>query len=405
MHEYGTYDTVDKKKLKVLVPDNKFPEDQIGFNMFNLALFDSFEIHITRKEFYSKFGIGVRPAQKDFLFFCQINKWFEVEHAQSYREFLNASIYYKITLTKKQDDTNIDNRTYTPEFNSMVENNQLDNLFGKEVKEDIKHIVNDPLLQNLTEINAVDTKFKYDDNVEILTNAGVSKEEILDYKKPDPIQLSVMVQSIEANLENGQTVISQNYYDLSSRINDTAIIYQRLDNDICDCCNRAFSAWFSITKYVHGMVYNLIDNFNTTINQGYKIDFVDGRLEIIWFGQIFDIDVHVSPNKWYGIVVNFNQKQGKLEVYLYQRKGLCNTNDLDLVDEATFPLTPVSYKGDLVLKIKGSNMNITNIRLWNEIIPKSSHTNTLSQLIVKNTEYLIMGDNSDKKVIAPHWKQ
>ncbi len=212
MHEYGTYDTVNKQKLKILVPDNKFPEDQVAFNYFDLALFDSFEIHITRREFYSKFGIGVRPAQEDFLFICQINKWFKVEHAQSYRDFLNSSIYYKVTLGKKQDDTNIDNREYTDGFNSMIENNQLDNLFGKQVKEDIKHVVNDPLLQNLTEIDAVDVKFKYDNDVEILVNAGVSKEEILDYKKPDPIELKIMVQSKEYDLENATNVIATNIY-------------------------------------------------------------------------------------------------------------------------------------------------------------------------------------------------
>jgi hypothetical protein len=404
LHEYGTYNTVSKQKLKILVPDNKFPEDQIGFNMFNMALFDSFEIHITKSEFYSKFGVGTRPGQKDFIFICQINKFFEVEHAQSYRDFMNSSIYFKVTLTKKQDDTIIDNGSYTTDFNDMVKNNQLDNLFGLDVKEDIKHVVNDPLLQNLTEINATDTKFKYDDNVEILVNAGVDKEEILDFKKPDPIQLKVAVPSIEANLENGQTIISQNYYDLTSKNGDVAIQYQRLDNDICDCCNRAFSIWFSISKYVSGMVYNLIDNYNSTINQGYKIDFIDGNLVINYFGQIYTIDIAISPNKWYALVVNFNQKQGKIEVYLYKRKGLCDTNDLELLDEAYYPLTPVAYSGDLVLKLKGSYLYVTNIRLWSEILPKNEHSKILSQYIVKNTEYLIMGDSCDKVVLTPHHK-
>ncbi len=406
LHEYGTYDTVNKQKLKILVPDNKFPEDQVAFNMFDLALFDSFEIHITRREFYSKFGIGVRPAQEDFLFICQINKWFKVEHAQSYRDFLNSSIYYKVTLGKKQDDTHIDNREYTDSFNNMIENNQLDNLFGKQVKEDIKHVVNDPLLQNLTEIDAVDVKFKYDNDVEILVNAGVSKEEILDYKKPDPIELKIMVQSKEYDLENATNVIATNIYDLTSRVGDTAVIYQKLDTDICDCCNRAFTVWFNVYKYQAGMVYNLIDNYDNATNQGYKIDFIDGRLEIIWFGQLFDIDVSVSPMKWYGLVVNFNQKQHKLEVNLYKRRteNNCTTTDLDLVNEEIFDLVPVSYKGDLVLKLKGSYLYWTNMRIFNEIIPKSQHFLVLNQYVVKNTEYLIVGDNADRKVIAPHWK-
>jgi hypothetical protein len=106
------------------------------------------------------------------------------------------------------------------------------------------------------------------------------------------------------------------------------------------------------------------------------------------------------------LIVNFNQKQATLEVYLYKRKSEmnCSTTDLDLVDEATFPLTAVAYKGELVLRLKGSYMYWTNFRLFSEIIPKSTQQLVLNQLIVKNTEYLIVGDNSDRKVIAPHFK-
>lgn len=405
LHEYGTYDTLDKKTVKILVPDNKFPDDEIVFNMFEMALFNSFEIHITKKEFYSKFGLGSRPAQKDFMFIPQINKYYEVEHAQSFRDFMNSAIYFKLTLGKKKDDTNIDNRTYTSDFNSLIENNQLDNLFHKEVKEDIKKVINDPLLQNLTEINAIDTKLTYDDNVEILLNKGVDKKEVVDYKKPDPIMNKIMIKSIENDLENGTTVISRNYYDLSSKINDVAVIYGNIDNEICDCCNRSYVAWFMIPKYVAGMRYNFIDNSNSITNEGYKIDFIDGNFEIYYGSQIYDIDVSVAVNGWYGVLINFNQKQHKLEFYLYKRKGNCLTNELELVDHQDFVLNPISINDDeLIMKILGSNMHIRNIRIFEEIIPQSQHSFVLSQYIVKNTEYMILGDNMNKIVITNHRK-
>lgn len=404
LHEYGTYDTVVKKSVKVLVPDNKFPEDIINISMLDMSLFDNFEIHITRQEFYNKFGIGVRPANGDFLFFCQINKWFKIEHSQSYRSFNNASIYYRVSLTKKQDDKNIDNRTYSDEFNSMIENNQIDNLLGKEVKEDIKKVVDNPLQENLTELNAVDFKLKYDDNVEIVAEKGVDKNDILDLKKPDPYLLNVLVPITDKELENGTTVIARAYYDLTTKVNDNAIIYQTIDNNICDCCNRAFSAWFNIYQYQAGMVYNLINNYNSVENKGYKIDFIDGKLEVVWDTQIFDIDVHLSPSIFYGIVVNFNQKQHKLEVYIYKRKGNCSTDELELVDEAMFDLQAVNITGDLTMKIRGSYLYLTNIRIWSEIIPKSKIVNVLNQYIVKNVEYLILADNVDKVVKSNHKK-
>ena len=173
---------------------------------------------------------------------------------------------------------------------------------------------------------------------------------------------------------------------------------------MCDCCNRAFSAWFSITTYQAGMVYNLINNYDNLTNKGYKIDFVDGNLNINFYGQLYQIDISLSVGKWYALVINFNQKQSKLEVYLYKRKGLCNTNELDLLDEIIHPLVPVEYTGDLTLKLMGSYMSITNIRLWSEIIMKSEHSKVLSQYVVKETEYLILSDSGSKSIIAPHWK-
>ncbi len=405
LHEYGTFNTVSKQKIKILLIDNKFPEDISHFSMSDMALFDRFEIHITKKEFYSKFGIGVRPANQDFMFICQINKWFKVEHAQSFRDFMNSAIYYKVTLAKKENDKHIDNREFKDSFNSLIENNTLDNLLGKEVKEDIKRASNNPQLQNSTELNAIDTQLKYDDSVIIELDKGVTKEDVLDYKKPDPVISKINVPSIEAELENGTTVISKNYYDLTSRVNNIAVVYQKMDNYVNDCSNRSFTAWFSVTKYESGMVYNLIDNYNTITNKGYKIDFVDGRMEVLWNTQNYDIDVTLSVGVWYGIVVNFNLKQHLLELFIYKRKGNCTTNELELVNESSNALNQEEINDpDIILKLRGSYMKITNLRIFNEIVPKSSHSLVLSQYIVKNTEYLLLGDNASKIVIAPHWK-
>lgn len=399
LHEYQTYDTVQKECIKIMLPDNVFPEDQVGFNMFDLALFDSFTIHITRKEFHSKFGIGVRPGHKDYLYFCVLNKWFEVEHAQSFKEYNNMSIYYKVTLTKKSDDKNIDNRSFESEFNGLIKNNSLDNLFQKIVEEDEDKVVNKQIQENLTESVAENVQLKYDDNVIIEGN-------VTDYKKPDPINLSIYAVNKEYDLMNGSTIISRNYYDFTNRTNNNAIIYQRLDNMIEECQDRSFMVWFNIRQYVTGQVYNMIHNYNNITKSGYKIDFIDGRFEIVWFGQFFDIDVSIALNKWYSILVNFNQKQGKLEFYLYTRTddGVCTTDVLELLKESVMDLLPSSYDGDLVLSVKGSPMNWTNMRIFNEIIPKSKINLTLNQYIIKHTELLIIADNALPIVIAPHWK-
>mgnify|MGYP003351288367 CR=1 FL=1 len=71
-----------------------------AINQFDLSLFDSFEIHITKKNFKETFGPEKRPSKEDFLWFCEINRMFIVEHAQQYRGFNNNAIYWKIMLKK-----------------------------------------------------------------------------------------------------------------------------------------------------------------------------------------------------------------------------------------------------------------------------------------------------------------
>ena len=57
--------------------------------------------------------VSMNWYQKDYIFFCQINKFFEIEHVQSYREYNNASIYYKVMLIKKENNREVDNREFT----------------------------------------------------------------------------------------------------------------------------------------------------------------------------------------------------------------------------------------------------------------------------------------------------
>lgn len=406
LHEYQTYDTTQKEKIKVLVPNNEFPEDQVGFNMFGLSLFDSFEIHITRKVFHEKFGIGNRPGNKDFLFFCQVNKWFEVEHAQSYRDYNNTSVYYKVTLTKKSNDKNIDNREYKDEFEGLIKNNSLDNLFQGLVKDDENKVVNKQIQENLTETLAEDVKIDYDNDINIDNTVTMNKDEIEDITKPDPVALSIFANNIEKDLVNGSNVISRNYYNFNNRINNNAIIYQRLDKKVDECENRAFMVWFNITDYKAGQIYNFINNYNTILKTGYKIDFIDGRIEIVWDKQFFDFDVSIGLNKWYSILVNFNQKQNKIEMFIYTRRddGICTTDELIQVSSHEAILNAVSFGGDLVLSVKGSPMLWTNMRIFKETVPISSINITLNQYIIKHTELLLVADNSTKVVIAPHWK-
>jgi len=398
IHEYQIFNVVDQQKLKVLVPDNQFPDNTILFNQFDLSLFDTFEIHITKREFHRKFGLDRRPDKRDFLFFCQMNRMYQIEHTQAYKEFMNSSIYYKVVLKKYQDRKNIDNRLYKDPLEDLLINNSTEKLFGDLVEDEIKKVSHKEMLENSTEKEYVPVEPHIDNDI-IIEND--QKPKSID--KPQPIQLKVFVKSIKEDLQNGPNIISKYYYDLSNRVGQDAIIYQRVDNTIKKGKNRAFSCWFNIQKYVPNQQYNLIDNFNTVLNNGYKIYFIDGNIKIQWFDQIFDVSVSIREKCWYGIIVNFNQRQEKLDLVIYTIKPnpFASSTELDLVQEESFGLIPVMFEGDLTLRLKGSNMKYSNLRLFNDIIPTDKYQKLLNQYIVVDTTKLILADNAERRIISP----
>ena len=403
IHEYQLFNVSAKSEVKVIVPNNQFPDNTIMFNQFDLSLFDTFEIHITRDEFYRRFGVGIRPAKRDFLFFCQVNRMYQVEHAQSYREFMNSSIYYKVVLKKYQDRKNIDNGDYKDPLQDLLKDNSLDNLFKDVVKEETNKVANKEILENLTEKAFLPVEPHVDDDV--IIEPG---EEPRKMKIPQPKDFKIYATNVKSDLQNGPNIIAKNYYDLSTRVNQDALIYQTIDNNIekGPCGNRSFVVWFNITEYVVGQYYNMIDNYNTVTNQGYKIDFVDGRFEIIFGTQVFDIDVNVRQNCWTGLIINFNQEQHNLDLALYSIKAdqFATSTELDLIEEHRVDLIPEEITGDLTLRLKGSPMHWTSMRLFGEIIPKDKYQKVLNQYIVQDTSKLILADNVNQKVISPHWK-
>ena len=98
LNEFQLYNVVCESEIKVSVVDNNFPDNQITINQFDLSLFDTFEIHITKDEFKKAFGVDKRPSKQDFLWFCNLNRMFQVDHAQQFRSFNNTAIYYKLIL-------------------------------------------------------------------------------------------------------------------------------------------------------------------------------------------------------------------------------------------------------------------------------------------------------------------
>ena len=55
-------------------------------------------------------------------------------------------------------------------------------------------------------------------------------------------------------------------------------------------------------------------------------------------------------------------------------------------------------------EILGSDMKLTNIRLFSDAIPKSVHNKILNQYVIgEDSKYLILGDNANTRLVLPNF--
>lgn len=432
LHEYQLFNIIDVKKLKVLVPDNKFPDNTVKMNAFSLDLFDTFEIHILKDEFKKVFGIDKRPNEKDILFFCAINRLFYIKHSQIFRDIMNAGFYYKVILEKYEQKANIRNVSEESKIllDSLTKNTTMDELMGVEIKKEEDKIAN------------------------------------LDQQKPftfDVTRYSINenVIRVKESIWNGNIDFAKNYYDFKNIIGKTAITYKKTDNNMEVSSNRTFVAWIKFNngwdeekpnkkaweKYDIDQTSNfwILNNLNSD-NKGYRIWYHKKNINFQINNKFYNINnVNLLTNIWYGIVIITDQRQRTIDMKIYQRDNdydiimmnttnqhIAKVNWLDSttytnlissgykpVDNQELHSTTTDFKTikenyyenienqefnhDIDITITGSNIKLTNLRIFNDYVPSEEINNILNEFIIKRADKLILADNADKNMYTTNF--
>lgn len=136
LKEYTLFNVVDEKCLKVVVPQNQFPDNKINYDPFGLQFEDPFEIHIDKKYFEQIFGKNSQPRKRDIIYFPLTNRIYEINSTYLFRDFMYSPVYFKIELKKYSPKSN----TY---FNDPAYKEELEGiglttseLFGTETQEE-----------------------------------------------------------------------------------------------------------------------------------------------------------------------------------------------------------------------------------------------------------------------------
>lgn len=196
--EYTLFDVVDEKCVKIMVPNNTFPDAQIKFDTYGLNFVQPFEVHIDRKYFESIFGKGAQPRKRDIIYFPITNRIYQIDSMYVFRDVNNYPVYFKIQLVKY------------------------------EFKQNTKFL--DPTAEQGLKDYTVNTKDLFGDEVQA---------EEIDITKPqqyavtsqrrdeDPIReyISKGLPIMEYDLNNNWTIVFNNYYDLDRLfIEDSALL-------------------------------------------------------------------------------------------------------------------------------------------------------------------------------------
>ena len=434
IHEYQLHNIVDMKSIKVLVPENQFPDNQVVINQFNLDLFDTFKINILKTEFKAAFGEQTRPGQEDILYFCQINRMYIVKHAQIHKDVMNAGIYYDVILEKYEKRANVINRVEESKekIESLTRNTTIDDLFGFEKDQDTAQIANKKQMKPKTFDfirNSINSRMVY----------------------------------VKNEVYNGDIKIMEACYFLENiAADEDAVNYVTQDNNVLKSDNRSFVFWvnfpnlYSPDKAISrdmiegydipdNTIYNFIDNMDSEGN-GYKIWYQNDAIWFMMNDYIEKIPITLMTNIWYAVVVNLDQRQRKFSTKVYRRNTSVsvilynpttyerleldldtemtdieyemNVNGFRAVDnqeitsnevQSTFiemesyehdMPEPYEFSHDEKLSVKGSRMYISNIRVLDDLIKDGDEQVVLNELIIKDAQHVIVADNTEKKIQA-----
>lgn len=402
LHEQQIHNVIAMKDIKVIVPDNQFPTDNVMFSHLNFDLIQSFEVHILITHFKNLFGVEFRPSKRDVLYFCDLNQLWEVEQVFPQRGLMNASFYHRVLLKKYNNNKS---RQYANTSDGQSANIFIDNL--------AKHTSLDQLFFG---DNQNDIKQNTKDNNPAIPNP--SQQYTQNTMKTIRKTIDAKVNIITDEIWNASLTVSDTQYELPIKSKGKKLIeYYPTDHTISIADNRAISMWFKSGDYNPTYDYTLLSNYDYTNNTGYKLSLFNGSLSFTWNQNTYNLPVaqHIQNDKWYVFMVNYNQVQSECEIAVYSRLSedgrTLTSSKLVLVAKNKFNLNPESINHNESIFIGGTNTfdtignqnkwYLTNIRIYNQII-NDRHI-VLNENIVSDAHLTVLVDNAEKDLNLPDY--
>lgn len=383
LKEYSLFEVTDVKDIKILIPDNQFPDNAIKFLPYDMDFGEGIECHIVREHFERAFGQDDLPEQKDYIYFPLIDRIFEVHSAYLYRDFMGQEAYYKVMLYKWQDKLNVmrENPEIDEYVNSLHES--LDEVLAPEIQREYEEITK-PMQYQTIAIGGFDH-----------VRSHIHEKLIIETK----------------DLTNYFTIVGKYYYDMPNRMtkNDIAVQYKlKVYRNSIE--NTAMSMWFM--PGVSDTPDVLIDGFNTNERKGIAASLnydtstkktksisIFSNEQVLTFDKNFPM---LDSTQWYGLVINHMNEYKQCSVHIWQMvydstrpsNGQQKTTQLKLVYTQVVDLNPEEINPtNQYWLLRAGNTRITNVRVWKNSMEEEVQPITLNQFVVRDQDQALLIDN------------
>ena len=446
LHEYSLKSVAAIGDIKIMVPNNEFPTQELQYNPFGID-FDEFEIHVTKKAFQEIFGAKTEPRVDDYLYLPIMNRMYLVNSVIPADEFNVQHTFYRLQLNKYEDKASIvKSDEVQEEMNDLITG--VDAIFGEEVQEEFEKSTK-PLQYS---------------------TIGAGKD---DFVRSD---ISGDLSIIDEDINNSFTIVSKNHYDLSNISNNNIAIKYRASSKQTHEESRAYSFWFrshlqadnikdvsyslsdsgyvqlsspyfdnvytvgdfvelkqsgqinglfqvreviSDTKYMLDWaasavpatgkaiwkdVVTPICSNTDDVTKGISIKIMRGFLAFIINNDIYKFETltDYENDTWHAFIINHNNIFNQLGVFLYhldtnmtQRSWVQGDTNLVKDYRHTVDINPLyDIKEGINWAVLGGNIDLTNLRIFNKPLDEEQHSNILNQYVVRDSDKAILIDNA-----------
>lgn len=457
LKEYSLENVVDKKSIKVLIPDNQLPTREIQFNSMMMDYPVQFEVHIVKQEFWNVFGENTHPDPHDYLYFqSYMNKMYRVDSVSEPDDFGYLGTYWRVSLTPYEQmssvgfaDEDLKDDTETLIFSA-------EGKFEEEVKEEYADNRKDNQLNDLGDL--------------------AEGQDFLRRK------LNINVRINDEKVFNDYTMVASKYYDMSTVEKGNVIVEYKYTNGFSNNDQRMVSFLLrprftdknisnnilikSISEHdgklrlsLNGWDNNIVvgnymkisksgsaDGYRKILfakKSGYIVDVegtFDSNCKVIDCSKVIVHDVNEilqlngengtkmsieqTPtqilmtlngerheysfnfdgfeDKWYIVLLGMNK--GHSNIWLYDLTGsekVENTKcKLNLVGVSSSDTGSFDFGETCYYDLISARHNITNFRLWSKLCEESLHNVILSQYIIDDTHNTLIVDNAQNELLV-----